>query len=645
MKNFLIGAAYYPEMWEEAEVDKDIERCREYGLNVLRVGEFAWSKMEPREGEYDFGWLLRTVDKLHRAGIGTVMCTPTCTPPRWLMNGYPEARRVGGNRLRVEVSSRVHTCKTSPLLRKKNRAIVTEMAKVFGKHPGVIGWQIDNEFYPYEDGCFCDLCKAAFREYLQKKYGTIEQLNEAWGTVRWSLTYDRFEDIDAPYPDQWRHPSLLVEWRRFQCDQIRSFLDEQADILHCYSDAPVGTDMMPNNLLGYYKTNAHLDVVQFNHYDTAAGVADPCFFYDFLRPIKERPFWVTETQVGWSGSHVTSNSDRPAGNCYVNTWLPIASGAEANMYWLFRTHPNGHELAHGAVFTTAGRPYRVSDEVRQAAADIEKCEDFLKNTRVKSKIALYYSETSELNFSAAPLLEGFHYASTVRDRFYRPLSHRNVDVIDEGHPLDGYAVVLSPFQTTVEGETRARLQRFVEEGGTWIVGPMSDITTDYMSKYTEAPFSFLEDYVGVYTKYQKPVGNDILHVKWQDGSDCGTSRYYDAFELHGASSLADYCGGEFDGLCAICERRIGKGRVILLGSVPAAEDLRRLVDVPPIAEASDNVRLVARSGQQQGLIALETADQEGTLTLTRPYTELITGRKMTGRVTLTPYEVLVLKEN
>jgi beta-galactosidase GanA len=167
--NMYIGAAYYPELWEENEIEKDIERCKRIGVNCLRVGEFAWGKMEPREGVFEFDWLYSIVDRLHAEGIKTVMCTPTCTPPRWFLNKYPETREVSSDGVRRDVSSRCHPCKTSLLMRRKNREIVTEMAKVFGKHPGVIGWQIDNELFVYNNGCYCELCKNAFRTYLKTK--------------------------------------------------------------------------------------------------------------------------------------------------------------------------------------------------------------------------------------------------------------------------------------------------------------------------------------------------------------------------------------------------------------------------------------------------------------------------------------------
>ena len=139
MKKIYVGAAYYPELWDENEIDKDIERCKDLGINTLRVGEFAWADMERKEGVFDFGWLERVVDKLYKNGIYTVMCTPTATPPRWLFNKYPETRKVMNDLIRADVSSRHHSCKTSPVMLEKTRVIVTEMAKVFAKRKGVIG--------------------------------------------------------------------------------------------------------------------------------------------------------------------------------------------------------------------------------------------------------------------------------------------------------------------------------------------------------------------------------------------------------------------------------------------------------------------------------------------------------------------------
>ena len=196
MDHTYIGAAYYPELWEESEVERDILRCKELGINTLRIGEFAWEKMEPQEGVFAFDWLKRVVDKLYAAGIYTVLCTPSATPPRWLLNKYPETRMVMHDLIRADVSSRCHTCKTSKIIREKNRKVVEGMARAFAGHPGVIGWQLDNEIYPYTEGCYCENCKAAFREWLRARFGTIDALNKAWGMARWSLSYSDFSEVE-----------------------------------------------------------------------------------------------------------------------------------------------------------------------------------------------------------------------------------------------------------------------------------------------------------------------------------------------------------------------------------------------------------------------------------------------------------------
>ena len=506
-----IGAAYYPELWDENEIEQDITRCKEAGVNCLRIGEFAWGKMEKAEGSYDFSFFERVVDRLYTAGIYTVMCTPTCTPPRWFLEKYEETRSVYQDGRRQEVSSRCHPCKTSPIMRAKNREIVTEMAKVFGSHKGIVGWQIDNELLDYGGGCFCELCVGAFREYLKKKYVTVEALNEAWGMSRWSLDYPAFEYVLPPRKEQWRHPSLRTEWRRFQNEQICTYIDEQAEILRRYTDAPIGTDMMPMNTLSYYRATKNLDVVQFNHYDSAEMLYRKAFDYDFLRPIKERPFWVTETQVGWNGSEYAANGYRPEGNCYMNTWMPVAMGAEANMYWLFRAHRAGHELAHGALFSACGRAYRVTEEVKKASDEIMECRDFLENSRIRSEIAIHYSSVSEHNFLSAPILENFRYRSYLDKKVYQAFKNCNVDIIDVEHSLDGYKTLISPFLSAIDGDTADRIRHWIEDGGIWIVGPMSDIMTDYTARPTHAPFFFLEELAGVYTKCHWTVRNSRLN--------------------------------------------------------------------------------------------------------------------------------------
>jgi beta-galactosidase GanA len=316
-----------------------------------------------------------------------------------------------------------------------------------------------------------------------------------------------------------------------------------------------------------------------------------------------------------------------------------------NLYWHYRAHPNGHELAHGALFSTAGRPYRVSEEVTRASEDFEKCAAFLERSKIKSRIALHYSSTAETIFDYAPMLKNFHYRTELLRRFYSAFKHYNVDIIDPSHSLDGYEVLFSPFLLHIDEAAKQSICAWVEQGGTWIVGPMSDMMTADGSKYSEAPFSFLEDYAGVYTRYQKPIANDVFRGKWADGGETmKLYDYYDAYRPVDSRALISYDGGEFDGYAVATEKKIGRGRVILLGSVLPHGELRRLAGIAPIAEASENVRLVERSGDENGLIALEVAAENGFLVLDGAYTDLISGQRLEGRVEMQPHRVLVLRK-
>ena len=229
-------------------------------------------------------------------------------------------------------------------------------------------------------------------------------------------------------------------------------------------------------------------------------------------------------------------------------------------------------------------------------------------------------------------------------RFHHAFKHYNVDVIDVEHSLDGYKVLLSPFVAHIDANTEKKIKAWVYAGGTWIVGPMSDIMTECGSKYTDAPFSFLEEYAGVYTQYQKPIPNEVFKAKWKNGETVEINDYYDAFVPTDSQSLIEYDGDEFGGYSVVTEKKVGNGRVIMLGSVPSHATLRKLTGLSAIAEASDNIRLVSREGVKEVIIALEQKNQEGYLVLDGKYFELLHGKSVEGRITVKAHEVLVLEK-
>jgi len=650
-----LGAAYYPEAWPDGLVDEDIALMKQAGLNVVRIGEFAWSRIEPREGEYEFAWLHRVIDKLGEAGIATILGTPTCTPPIWLTEKYPEILAMDDHGRRTHHGARRHACPTSPVYRELAARIVTRMAEEFGKDDRILGWQIDNELYPHGPrGCFCPVCVQAFHKRLEAKYGTIEALNDAWGTALWSQTYQRFDQVPPPHAHVWHHPSLYLDWMLIQVEAYAQFSDAQAAILHRHTRQPVGTDVMPRLGLSHRRLNENLDVVQFNHYHDDRALWQAVFWMDWCRTIKPRPFWVTETATCWAGNVVTAGYKRP-GFCRVNSWLPLALGGEANLYWLLRAHRSGQELMCGSVVSSCGRPMHVFDEVQQLSREFERAAEFLTTTRpVISGLAIHQSTFAWWFFQTQPLVAGFEYGGQLRNTVYHPLFEALLrpDIVDPESLLDPYRVVISAFLPALdEADLRRRLRTWIENGGTWIAGPFTDIRTLNGTKFTHAPFGSLEEWGGVRCEWEVPA-NLPFGLRWGDRTESKGSVWYAGFEPTGAEVLATYADCEFEGLAAVTVHPMGRGRVVVLGTMPEPEAFRRLVirlcddaGIRPTANASPGVLAVPRRGQDfEGMIVIETENRKATLQLEHGGVDLLTGtRYAPGKLDLAPWDVLVLR--
>ena len=222
-KKIYYGVAYYPEVWDFSEIDRDIERMKELNINVVRMAEFAWSEMEPEEGHYSFGWLHSIIEKLHANNIDIVLGTPTATPPAWMAEKYPQIFTLNEDGIRRQHGGRRNCSYTSPIYQEKSRLIIEKMAQEFGQKPGVIGWQTDNEFHLSKD--YSDLTKQLFHEWLEEKYGNIQNLNKKWVTGLWSQKYDKFSQVPLPRSFESHHSSLRYEWMRFSNEMVRKYQD------------------------------------------------------------------------------------------------------------------------------------------------------------------------------------------------------------------------------------------------------------------------------------------------------------------------------------------------------------------------------------------------------------------------------------
>ena len=655
VKTPFLGCAYYPETWPDDQLDSDVRMMRQAGIACARIGEFAWRRMEPSPGRYEFGWLHRVIDTLAAAGIAVVLGTPTATPPVWLGEAHPDVFVRYENGTRAQHGGRRHCCSNNPHYLAACDGIVRAMGREFGRDPNVIGWQLDNEIFPGGTGCTCEHCMRAYHDRLRREYSSVENLNARWDLHLFSQAYDRFEQVPGDW-NAWHNPHLRYEWAAAHYDADIAFIHRQAAILREYTAAPIGTDMMPTNGLDYETMCEKLDVVMFNHYNTPANLSDAVFWFDFLRTLKERPFWNTETAPTWNGSVSIGQALKPEGFCRVNSWLPAALGGACNMYWLWRQHWAGHELLHGSVLSPEGRPTLAFGEVRRTAAEFAAAADFLNATRVRSSVALHFTGKAWRLFEKQPFTDGNNYLENVL-AVHRSLVRCGArpDVFGAGHALEGCRLLVSPCVMTLEdGDLAERIRAFVENGGVWVAGPMTDVRNGVGAHYTDRATGMLEVWLGVRLDHSVPTDGTVLQTAWANGDPLRAERWAELYTIGGGERLASVTGGHsaLTGLSVVSRHKVGRGEVILCGALMGPEDLDRLMRLALADARAKTFRFTGaltvspRQGEtQKGFVVCETGFAPAALYPDVPVTDLLTGETFRGEVPVEPYGVRVLRED
>ena len=651
VKTPFLGCAYYPEDWDDDQLAFDIKMMREAGIACARIGEFAWRKMEPQPGIFEFGWLHRVVDALGEAGITVILGTPTATPPVWLGDAHPDVFMRAENGTRLQHGGRRHCCSSNPHYLEACDRIVHAMGREFGADPNVIGWQLDNEIYAWGTGCTCAHCMAAYHDRLRREYGSIENLNARWNLNLFSQAYDRFDQVPGDW-GAWHNPHLKYEWSAAHHDADIAFIHRQAEILRQYTAAPIGTDMMPINGMDYEKMCGALDVVMFNHYNTPANLHEAVFWFDYLRTLKDRPFWNTETATSWNGSTAIGQVLKPEGYCRVNSWLPVALGGECNLYWLWRQHWAGHELMHGSVLSPEGRPTHTFGEVRQTAAEYDNASGFLNGSKVATPVALHFTSGSWQLFEQQQMVDGNSYIQNVQT-VHRALTRCGVrpDVIGALHALEEYKLLVSPCVITLEDADMAqRIRAFVENGGVWVAGPMTDIRNGIGAHYTDRAMGMIEDWLGVRLDYGIPTDGTVLQTAWETGEKLSVRNWAELFTIKEGECLARATGGHsaLIGKSLISRHKVGKGEVILCGALPADADLDKLLAIAlsdaavQAFKVTGELQITPRVGETEGLVLCETGCRPASLCIAQPMTDLLTGETFRDAVAVAPYGVRVM---
>lgn len=474
-----IGTAWYPEQWPQSRWGADLSLMEKAHFNVVRMGEFAWSTMEPSEGHYNFAWLDQAIALAASHHIAVVLGTPTAAPPAWLTAKYPDTLRVAEDGHRATHGNRQQFSCTSPRYRVFAARIARAMALRYGHNPDVIGWQIDNEIgAPTFDASAI----VQWHAWLKRKYGTIAALNRDWTTAYWSQTYDTFDEV--PFHSTNENPALLLDYRHFMTNTWTSYVQNQIDAIRPLADPRqfITTNTMHwNSTFDQYVLHQHLDIAAWDDY-YPEGKLDPALNaaeHDLVRGYKQKNFWVMETQisfVNWG----SINAALPPGVVRDMAWQAVGHGADAVLYWQWRSALNGQEQYVGPVLGPDGLPNPAYNELQQIGAEFAHLSPLLAGTSPHGRIAILQSYNSHwaIDFQRHSVL--FHYDGAVMD-VYRAASPiaQGIDIVSPFADLSRYPVVFAPALNLISDSLAQHLLAYVHAGGHLVLGPRSGMKNTF----------------------------------------------------------------------------------------------------------------------------------------------------------------------
>jgi len=658
---FIYGADYYPEAWPESQWEKDAAMMQEAGFNFVRMGEFAWVKMEPQEGHFDFAWLDRALKILNAHGIRAVLGTPTASPPAWLYAKYPDIAVMDANGVRYRYGSRRNYCLHNPEFRAATARIVTAMAEHYKNHPGVIGWQIDNELS--DPKCYDAVSQAAFQAWCQGKYRTLDALNAAWGTVFWGHTYHAWHEVPLPWNTLFGtyNPSLVLDFDRFQSDSTHDYLDYQAAILRKIAprQAITENEMGMFQETDWYDLNRSLDFVAWDNYPMSqkdltqynvAGLA-----HDVMRGSKDNQnFMMMEQEGGLGGWATFIGHQAPAALYRVWAYQSVAHGADGVCYFRWRTSRYGTEQYWEGILDQDSYPNARYVTLAKTGKELQQLTPLLQGSKVVSSIALLNSPDSRWALQNQPGTDDFQYDQQLQD-FYDAFRRAgaNVDVAFPASDLSSYRVVVAPALYVTNQALVDKLTAYVKNGGTLILTFRSGVKDEHnvvTDQTLPGPFAELagvaiHEFDPQMNEEQELVGLGELHFP--------TRCWSDILVPTTAKIVATYGKGYYAGKAAITVNTSGKGTVYYVGteskspffydrliSLAAHKGLLALNGrIPRGVEVA-----VRQKGDKKIVFVMNYTGSEQTVPLDQAYQNALTGKAEPMDVQIPAYEVKVLEE-
>lgn len=677
---FELGVCYYPEHWKEELWEDDFRRMKETGFTIIRMGEFAWSIFEPEEGIFQFDLFDRAIDLAHSYGLKVILGTPTATPPAWLTERYPEVLNVTYEGITLYHGMRRHYNYSSPKYRELCARIVEQMAMHYANHPAVAGWQIDNELNCEINEFYSESDHKAFREWLQIRYGTLENLNEAWGAVFWNQSYTSWSQVFLPRPTpvpKQPNPHQALDEKRFISDNTISFAKIQTDILR--TKAP-GQWLTTNGLFGHLDnhemTEKLLDFFSYDSYPQFSTIgtdpADP-------NPLKDRSwslslsvvrsvspnFCVMEQQSGPGGwvNRMDMPSPKP-GQMRLWTYQSIAHGADMLLYFRWRTATMGNEIYWHGINDYHNQPNRRVREAAQIGKELAAAGSEIVGTLNTAKVALVRDYDNEWDGEYDVWHGPFMWQSN--KEWFKALQRRHIpsDILYlRSHTiledLLEYEVLVYPHPAIMTDETAVLLDKYVQQGGKLIFG----CRTGYKDKRGQCymrPFpGAAQSLCGISVEEFTIVKGTRLptSISWtnEDGTLTGADSFNEILlpEVSSVEVMGTYASDYYKGKPAVTRNRRGEGEVWYYGAVFNEEAAAKIISqiglqspVKECMELPEEVELQIRKGHASTCyFLLNYSEEPAVIHLKMPYKDLLSGVRIAGPYTLDGFGVLILQQD